>query len=118
MVSGIENSSILQALKAHQALKGSDNSSVSFDFVSDGKDSVDLSSKSSNDNVSSRQVQPKSIKKESDNAGFTSPLLDFKKDLVNDLKQFISKQNDFNINNEDIDHALRYGTSILVDKRA
>lgn len=118
MVNGIENSSILKALRAQQNSKSTSNNSISFDFIGDGEDSIDLPEKVSVDSQVNEIKIKEQTKQTVEKEEFTTSLMESKKDLVSDFKQFIGKFKDFNVNNEDIDDALRYGTSILVDKMA
>lgn len=118
MVNGIENSSILKALRAQQNLKSNENNSISFDFIGDGQDNVALPKKLTEDKPNIKTEKSEKTVKNPEEKEFTSVLMESKKELVDDFKQFIGKFSDFNVNNEDIDYALRYGSSILVDKMA
>ena len=122
MVRGVQNSSILQALRAEHAFKnaGKYSGDVNFDLNTDSIDNVQVKKDVSSNRASSQKtLETQNIDKENSNkAVFKSSLLDYKKDMVNDFKQFIGKRGNLNIDDEDIDYALRYGKSILVDKRA
>jgi len=109
MVNGVQGGSLLQAVRAKQAFKNS---------VKYSEDTNDFENNSV-DNISLKKTfEPQKTEQENNNVEFKSSLLDFKKDIVSDFKQFIGKNSNFSVNDEDIDYALRYGKSILVDKRA
>jgi len=111
MVSGVQSGSLLQETRAKQAFSGAVKYSeeTSFDTENNGIDKV-----SSQKVFESQNTE----QEKNNNVEFKSSLLDYKKDIVNDFKQFIGKIGNFNVNDEDIDYALRYGKSILVDRRA
>jgi|GEM_PF-4061494 len=125
MVSGVQNGNLLQSVRAEQAFKKAarQTESLKYDFASDGLDSVEVLVEDSSDvNTSQNTVETQNVKKEKaetqDSTEFKSSLLEYKKDFVSDFKNFINKIGNFNVKDEDIDYALRYGKSILVDQQA
>ncbi|MDD3014309.1 MAG: hypothetical protein PHC34_11455 [Candidatus Gastranaerophilales bacterium] len=119
MVSGVQSSLILQAMRAEQAFKNTVkySANVNSDFKNNSIDDTQVNQKISADSLQ-ESIKSQSIENENNDVEFNSSLLDYKKDMVNDFKQFIGKIGNFDVNNEDIDYALRYGKSILVDQRA
>jgi hypothetical protein len=110
MVSEIQGSSLLRTVRASQAFKNS---------VKYSEDTNDIENNSVDSTSSQKALKSQKKEIESSNkTEFTSSLLDYKKDIVDDFKKFVDKIGNFKVDNEDIDYALRYGTSILVDKRA
>lgn len=120
MVSGVQSSSLLQTTRAEKAFKSAINTEKrNIDFVSDGLGDVELPKKESLDKVTAQKTtESQAVEQENVKVDFKSSLLEFKKDVVNDFKQFISNNSNYNVNNRDIDEALRYGKSILVDQKA
>jgi hypothetical protein len=118
MVSGVQGNSLLQTVRAEQAFKNAAKqpADIKVDFASDGVDGIPIETNESNSTISQNPVESQG--QEQVNTEFKSSLLDYKKDVVNDFKDFIGKIGKFNVNNEDIDYALRYGKSILVDQKA
>lgn len=97
----------LQIMRAEQAFKSAIKYSVNMNpaYGNNVVEDVDVNIKITSD---------KEVKNES-NTPFTSHILEKNKELVNDVKQFASKFGN-NLDDEDIDYALRYGKSVLVDR--
>ena len=119
MVNGVNRSSLLQTMGADKAFKNTVKYSGDIDFES-VINGVDKTKQNVSDKTFSQDISESQEVEQinSNKTEFKSSLLEFKKDVVNDFKQFVDKTGKFNVNDEDIDYALRYGASILVDRRA
>ncbi|EKE03824.1 MAG: hypothetical protein ACD_20C00147G0005 [uncultured bacterium] len=109
MVSGISDVSSLQILRATQAFKNAIKASLNSpgnQVIDDVEVKVSLSQESQNainnarNNIQQAESEPTSKK-----AGY-----------INEIKEYANKYGNIDINDEDINYAMRYGRSILVDQ--
>ena len=109
MVSGISDVSALQVLRATQAFKNAIKSTLdtnSGEKIEDPEVMLSLS-KESREAMSGQRINP--VKTEEN-------ILSKKDEQISEIKDFANKYGITDIDNEDIDYAIRYGRSILVDR--
>src|SRR3989339_284119 len=109
MVSGISDVSALQILRATQAFKNAIKSTLDTNLgekIEDPEVMLSLS-KESREAISGQRVNP--VKTEEN-------IISKKNDQIDEIRNFASKYGINDIDNEDIDYAIRYGRSILVDR--
>lgn len=107
MVSGITDVSALQVLRATQAFKSAIKASPSCsEFIEDVDVKLSLSEESKQ---VANNIKTDSIKKE-------EALSSKNIDRVSEIREYANKYGINDISNDDIDYAMRYGRSILVDQ--
>lgn len=107
MVSGISEVSSLQVLRATQAFKAAIKSTLN---SASGNDIEDVEVKLS--------LSPESQKIMSNPRNVSTDKIEsvINKNYLNEVKDFVDKIGINNVSNEDLEYAMRYGRSILVDK--
>lgn len=109
MVGGISEVNSLQALRATQAFKNATKISLNLpnsQVIDDAEVKVSLSQESQNTlNNSKNNIQQAENESNSKKAGY-----------ISEIKEYANKYGNIDINDEDINYAMRYGRSILVDQ--
>lgn len=105
MINGINsNVNNIQLLRATQAFKAAANIPKTENLINDNiQDNVEIS----NLNTETAKV-----------AKSEDPLFTQKKDYINNFKNYLKNNEEYNLEDEDIRNALKYGDSILIDQIA
>jgi len=104
MVNGISNVSTLQMIRAMQAFKGAEKTPENIEETNIGVDVV--LSKDLQDSIKALKTEPLEEGK------LQIPSNDKQ---INEIKETVEKYGINNLSNEDINYAIRYGRSVLVD---
>ncbi|OGH99415.1 MAG: hypothetical protein A2104_02385 [Candidatus Melainabacteria bacterium GWF2_32_7] len=108
MVSGISEINSLQLLRATQAFKSAIKASLNTpgnELIEDVEVKVSLSQESQNKINSAKNNNPEVEK----------VLSSQNTEYINEIKEYANKCGNTSVNEEDINYAMRYGRSILVD---